>query len=186
MYSCVFLVCIHRCSRFFWFYSVTPVTSLSRRSQGCTEKQPASGPCLLEGGSQPENQSNSKMFWPEATFYHCCTVYKRNISPCMLLEMSIFSRHVPQYLLSANAMIGRVNTGLGPEVKFPLTVCCEFSLLTEPPRSREIWQNHRVCRHSARKCSFPATCVGIYFGATSEHPATHALFKYTAPVVRGP
>ena len=44
----------------------------------------------------------------------------------------------PQYLLSANAMIGRVNTGLWPEVKFPLTVCCEFSLLTEPPRSREI------------------------------------------------
>ena len=43
-----------------------------------------------------------------------------------------------QYLLSANAMIGRVNTGLGSEVKFPLTVCCEFSLLTEPPRSREI------------------------------------------------
>ena len=27
---------------------------------------------------------------------------------------------------------------LGREVKFPLTVCCEFSLLTEPPRSREI------------------------------------------------
>ena len=43
----------------------------------------------------------------------------------------------PQYLLSANAMIGRVNTGLGPEVKFPLTVCCEVSLLTEPPSLRK-------------------------------------------------
>ena len=53
--------------------------------------------------------------------------------PCLLRDSEN-----EEYLLSANAMIGRVNTGLGPEVKFPLTVCCEFSLLTEPPRSREI------------------------------------------------
>ena len=105
---------------------MTPVTSLSRRSQGCTEKQPASGPCLLEGGSQPENQSNSKMFWPEATFYHCCTVYKRNISPCMLLEMSIFSRHVHNTFFRQTVWSGEWTQGLGPRLNFPWPFVASF------------------------------------------------------------
>ena len=100
MCSCVFwcessidlVVFLSRCC-----YCVTHVTPFIRRSKGCTEKNSRrSGPCSLEGGLRPENPSNPIFFSPEAKFYHPYISGNdySEIFPHMLLEMSIFSRHV--------------------------------------------------------------------------------------------